>query len=176
MSEIPNEAVLAADHGITAGHERMANGELRFRLVGADGNGYVRTIAGRSGSWQNSHYHHQVRETYIVESGWLILAEWDEQRHEVLLTRYDAGEIVTTEIQRKHNVYIPATAVIHTVKHGAVSGEPDWHAAPELDALTKHLLENEVLARSRRSQLSIRPRERGNETDTRAGDCLDSCA
>ncbi len=153
MTEAHDSDLLPVEFGIVAHHERMPNGELRFRLFGADGNGYVRTIAGNKGGWQDSHYHCRVRETYIVESGWMTLAVWQDDRGEVVLTRFDPGQIVTTEPLRRHNVYLPAKAVIHTVKHGSVSDEPDWHAAPELDVLTKVLSAKEVMSRSQRSSI-----------------------
>ena len=63
-------AELADEYGIETHHERMPNGELRFRLYDRDGNGYVHHRR-PDGAWQNSHYHHQIRETYIVETaGW----------------------------------------------------------------------------------------------------------
>jgi mannose-6-phosphate isomerase-like protein (cupin superfamily) len=141
---------LTAEYGIETRHDRMPNGELRFRLYGKDGNGYVRVISGPRGAWQNSHYHHQVRETYIVESGWMVLAELDSRSNEIILTRLDSGGMVTTEPYRKHNVYLPAGTVIHVVKHGSVSGEADWHAAPDLDAVTKGLSEAQLLDRAKR--------------------------
>ena len=151
MSEAEKPHVLAAAYGIEARHESMPNGELRFRLYGPDGNGYIRTVAGECGAWQNSHYHRQVRETYIVERGWMVLAEWDENQQDVALTRFDEGCVVTTSVGREHNVYLPTNAVIHTVKHGAKSAEPDWHPAEKLDRLTKCLTHADIVSRSLRA-------------------------
>lgn len=148
MAVSKNESDLAAMHGIEARHESMPNGELRFRLYGPDGNGYIRTVAGTCGAWQNSHYHLHVRETYIVERGWMVLAEWDEKQQNVNLTRFDEGCIVTTSVGREHNVYLPEHAVIHTVKHGAKSAEADWHPAERLDRLTKCLTNVDIDTRS----------------------------
>jgi hypothetical protein len=138
-------ADLADEYGIETDNERMPNGELRFRMYGKDGNGYVRVISGPSGAWQNSHYHHRIRETYIVETGWMVLAECRSDAREFMLKRLDAGGIVTTQPLLKHNVYLPAGALIHVVKHGSVPGEADWIAAPDLDAVTKGLSERQVL-------------------------------
>lgn len=136
---------LAEEYGIETHHERMPNGELRFRLHGKDGNGYIRVISGPAGAWQNSHHHHRVRETYIVESGWMVLAECKPGSADIVLTRYDAGGIVTTEPRKDHNVYLPADAVIHVVKHGGVSDDADWISAPDLDRATKALSESQLL-------------------------------
>ncbi len=47
-------------------HGRMPNGESRFRLKSAKGDGYIRTEAGTEGDWQKAHYHTEQLETYIV--------------------------------------------------------------------------------------------------------------
>lgn len=119
-------------YGMSARHDRMPWGELRFRLMGDDGNGYCRTVAG-SGGWQNSHVHRRTTETYIVESGWMVMAVADEAGAP-RLQRYGPGMVITAPIDLAHNVYLPAGAVVHTVKHGCVAGEIDWEAAPALDA------------------------------------------
>ena len=62
---------LADEYGIETHHERMPNGELRFRLHGKDGSGYVRVISGPRGAWQNSHYHQQIRAHCILLVGLL---------------------------------------------------------------------------------------------------------
>ena len=65
----------AKEHfGIVAAHEQMPNGELRFRLFGSDGNGYIRTVATETGGWQKSHLHSTFRELYLVEFGWMAMA------------------------------------------------------------------------------------------------------
>jgi hypothetical protein len=140
---------LADEYGIETHHERMPNGELRFRMYGREGSGYVRVISGPRGAWQNSHYHRQIRETYIVETGWMVLAEWQSEAHDVVLKRFGAGGIVTTEPMRKHNVYLPAETVIHVVKHGSALGEADWIAAPDLDVVTKCLSEMQIIEQTR---------------------------
>jgi mannose-6-phosphate isomerase-like protein (cupin superfamily) len=138
---------LARPHGIRSHHEQMPNGELRFRLIAPDGSSYIRTVAGPQGAWQNSHYHNNLRETYIVETGWIVLAEWDSQVERLLLTRHTSGSIVTTPVTVPHNLYLAANTVLHTVKHGGVADVTDWHSAPTLDLLTKCITEAELLAR-----------------------------
>ncbi|MBR0852510.1 hypothetical protein JQ543_32605 [Bradyrhizobium diazoefficiens] len=132
----------AAALGVLTNHEQMDNGEYRFRLVGADGAAYIRTVAGGRGAWQNSHFHEAVRETYIVQSGWMALAQRNEQG--VTLQVYRPGQLLTTEPRVSHNVYLPANAVIHTVKYGGAN-ESDWHADKELDRATKPITEDQIL-------------------------------
>jgi mannose-6-phosphate isomerase-like protein (cupin superfamily) len=127
--------------GVVTHHEQMENGEYRFRLEATDGTAYIRTVAGDRGAWQNSHFHNSVRETYIVQAGWMALAE--RKGHEVTIRVYQPNEVVMTEPRLSHNVYLPAGAVIHVVRHGEAS-ESDWHADAELDRITKPITEDEM--------------------------------
>jgi hypothetical protein len=132
----------AAALGVRTHHEQMDNGEYRFRLVAADGTAYIRTVAGARGAWQNSHYHESVRETYIVQSGWMAFAQRVEGK--VTLQVYRPCELLTTEPRVSHNVYLPAGAVVHTVKYGGAN-ESDWHADMELDKVTKVITEDQMV-------------------------------
>lgn len=137
----------------------MPNGELRFRLMPSDGNGYIRTVAGACGAWQRAHYHHQLRETYIVERGWIALAEWEGRG--LTVKRYGPGEIFTTEPNRSHNIYMAAGAIIHTVKHGGQQ-DRDWQEDSALSAITDSMTEDDI----RRLALSSQPQDRfGNYID-----------
>lgn len=134
---------LGSEHGVRCHHQQMPNGEIRFRLIGPDGSSYIRTVAGPVGGWQNSHYHERLRETYIVEEGWIVIAKLNRETNDLILNRYAAGSIVTTQRNIAHNVYLPAKTVIHTVKHGADKlASPDWTASPDLDFLTKPIGED----------------------------------
>lgn len=108
-------------HGVSTLHHRMDNGELRFRLKKADGTAYIRTEAGETGAWQESHFHNSVRETYIVQSGWVAYAE--DRGGRPAMRVYSAGELFTTRPGVIHNVYMAAKSVIHTVKHGTGTGD-----------------------------------------------------
>jgi hypothetical protein len=133
------------NYGITCPHERMPNRELRFRLVSTDGSAYIRTVSALGSGWQRSHFHKQVFETYIVQSGWMALASL--RNGDLMLEKFVAGEIITTERLVPHNVYLPANAVIHTVKHGNTA-EKDWWPSPELDHRTTLLTEEDILLRA----------------------------
>lgn len=133
--------VAEVKYGITCRHERMPNGELRFRLVSNDGSGYIRTVATSIGGWQNSHCHRELRETYIVQKGWMACAEFANGKR--VLRKYGPGEIVTTRPHIVHNVYLPGAAVTHTVKHGKAQGL-DWTPCPEFDSLTQNLTEDDI--------------------------------
>jgi mannose-6-phosphate isomerase-like protein (cupin superfamily) len=127
--------------GILTRHEQMDNGEYRFRLVASDGTAYIRTVAGDRGAWQNSHFHSAAREIYIVQSGWMAFAQRKGQ--EITLQVYRPNQLLTTEPRVSHNVYLPAGAVIHTVKYG-VASESDRHADAELDRITKPITEEQI--------------------------------
>lgn len=115
MREISAEEA-RTKHQISTLHHEMPNGEFRFRLNKADGTSYIRTEASVEGAWQNSHFHRHVRETYIVQSGWIAYAEPDV--NDVRIEVYREGELFTTKPGIVHNIYMPANSVIHTVKHG----------------------------------------------------------
>lgn len=129
-------------YGITTKHEIMANGELRFRQLCEDGSAYIRTVSGESGAWQNSHFHKQVKETYIVQLGWFAYAELIDGVVSGKVYRRD--EAVTTQPNIVHNVYLPEGAIIHTVKHGNTS-ERDWWASEQFDDMTKNITEEAIL-------------------------------
>ncbi|MEP4380369.1 MAG: hypothetical protein ABJ215_00480 [Alphaproteobacteria bacterium] len=126
------------EFGIFTRHEKMPNGEHRFRLKKSDGTAYIRTEAGLHGAWQESHFHLNVRETYIVQSGWIAYAE--EQGGRFTIEIFRPGELFTTQIGIVHNVYMSAGSVIHTVKHGS-SQEDDrhTHGTQEFDAKCRRI-------------------------------------
>ena len=135
----------AAEHyGVRTNHERMPNGEVRFRLTNTDGNDYIRTAAGPKGAWQKAHCHAALRETYVVESGWMAIAE--EAEGEVAIAVHWPNDVTTTKPKVVHNVYLPSNAVIHTVKHGSTA-PGDWQESAEFTAKTSTLSEKEVLIR-----------------------------
>ena len=135
----------SSQFGIVANHERMANGELRFRLMGQDGNGYIRTIAGDAGYWQKSHFHLKCRETYIVERGWMALAVPEASVGQARIQVFEVGQTFTTMIGEVHNVYLSAGAIIHTIKHGAATAAvADWHAAPDFDNIVTRITESDL--------------------------------
>jgi hypothetical protein len=111
------------DCGYRVDGRRMDNGELQFRLRAPDGAAYIRTEAGVESAWQNAHAHKGIRETYIVERGWLVAAEAHQQHKTVRL--YLPGAIFTSEPGVDHNVFLPRGAVIHTVQHGTPVGNPE---------------------------------------------------
>lgn len=132
-------------HGVTCRHGKMPSGELRFRLLKDDGTAYIRTESPPQGGWQNSHFHNKVRETYIVQQGWIGYAELvgDEARYYV----YRAGSLFTTQPFVIHNVYLPADSVIHTVKHGEGRGEQrlEDDRTDRFTASTKEISEDVLL-------------------------------
>lgn len=139
-------------HGVTCKHGRMPNGELRFRLLKADGTAYIRTKAPPDGGWQNSHYHNKVKETYIVQSGWIGYAEL--VGNTPVFYTYGVDESFTTRPGIVHNVYMPANAVIHTVKHSESKTEQrlEDDRTKRLDQLTKDLSEDDLRKAARQGK------------------------
>ena len=125
-----------AEFGITSNHERMENGEVRFRLAGRDGSSYIRCENTGGPVWENSHSHSSLREMVIVQDGCVIFAEYREGA--ALLRALFPGDWAVTVPGVSHNECLARGTVVHTVKFGDCS-HPDWIAGPELDALTKPL-------------------------------------
>lgn len=121
--------------------ETMPNGELRVRLVSPDGNNYIRTQAGCNGGWQNAHYHDTIRETYVVENGWMAYAT--ENQGGLSVSVLWAHDIVTTQPREPHNIYLPVGAVIHTIKHGSTSAK-DWMPHSRLTGACATLSEKRI--------------------------------
>lgn len=127
------------EHGICTKHGRMrTNAELRFRLNSAsDGSSYIRTqTSSQSGGWQNEHFHFHMRETYIVEKGWIGYAELTDAGPS--FQKVTEGELFTTSPNVVHNIFMPPGAVIHTVKHnGGVA--KDWQSDARCAVLKEHI-------------------------------------
>ena len=136
----------ALTHGITTNHEQMENGELRFRLVSNDGTSCMRIQATDTGAWQNSHSHATLRELCVVQTGWIVFVEYDEDTKTCTFKKVNAGEICQSRPRVPHNMYVSANSVHYSVKFGDLSVN-DWLPSPELDALTKHMSEDELLSR-----------------------------
>jgi hypothetical protein len=142
MRDISGEE--AAKLGITAHHQEMDNGEYRFRLRASDGSTYIRTESRSGAAWQNSHYHNNVRETYIVQRGWIAYATLLHGERKISI--YRAGELFTTQPHIIHNVYMAANSVLHTVKHGEVVAEDriEDETTRQFDKVTHSLAEDQI--------------------------------
>lgn len=128
----------ARSAGIDINFDEMDNGEKRYRLVASDGSSYCRTVSSKQGAWQNSHYHKSVSEFYVVQSGWLVYAELNQDRAlNLRLLKENESVIVNPYIH--HNIFLSANTVTHTIKYGDAQIEIDWFSSPELDKLTKGL-------------------------------------
>jgi hypothetical protein len=130
-------------HGICVSHGTMrTNGELRFRLNASDGSSYIRTqTTAKSKGWQRAHYHQHLRETYIVQAGWIGYVEL--RNGEPAYEKHHAGSVFTTSPGVVHNIYMPENAVIHTVKHGGVTNAghpiPDWWSSADCALLMEKI-------------------------------------
>ncbi|MBM7568833.1 hypothetical protein JOC55_005824 [Paenibacillus sacheonensis] len=114
-------------------------------MVNEDGSSYIRTEGSDKGAWENSHYHKQVHELYIVERGWIVYAELND-RGQAAFTYLSKGGTIDVKPITIHNIYMPAFAVIHVVKYtGGSTLKPDWFASPELDDVTKGISEDKLL-------------------------------
>lgn len=135
-------SVVKMTHQICTKHGLMrTNGELRFRLNSlGDGSSYIRTqTSSESGGWQNEHFHVRMRETYIVERGWIGYAELTDAGPS--FRKVTEGQLFTTSPNVVHNIFMPPEAVIHTVKHNGGVGK-DWHSDARCAVLKAHIGES----------------------------------
>ena len=140
---VPSDRDLKKRYGISTSYELMENGEFRSRMTPSDGNGYIRTVASSVGSWQKAHFHSNLRETYIVETGWIASAELADGI--LLISKHFPGAVFTTQPKLSHNIYMSANSVIHTVKHGGVQSN-DWHEDSDLTRRTRELSEEDIIS------------------------------
>lgn len=139
MTELSIEQLSA--YGISQKHEIMDNGELRARLIGADGSSYIRTEAS-CGGWQASHHHSVIYEMYIIQSGFAYFVSW--QNGKPVLTKHLPGDYFVSQPLVPHNMYLSAGAVTHTVKFGDCT-KADWIADPFLDELIQKMNPSNIL-------------------------------
>ncbi|WP_297289980.1 cupin domain-containing protein [uncultured Flavonifractor sp.] len=117
--------------GVATRHERMDNGELRFRLCASDGSSYIRTQAGAQSGWQNSHLHRYVHELNVIQQGVMLVVE---ERDGLLVHRVlRAGDFYLCPLNVPHNSYMLPGTVAHTVKYGQDLPDVDWVVCPWLD-------------------------------------------
>jgi cupin superfamily acireductone dioxygenase involved in methionine salvage len=140
MQEISAER--AKEFGIITKHESMDNGEMRFRLQSSDGSSYIKTVAKTEGGWENSHYHTSLTEIAIVQAGWIVIAQYIDNK--LKLTKIEKDNYFICKPNICHNTYLSANASTHTVKYGGTD-KPDWIACPELDEITHKIKEEELL-------------------------------
>jgi len=133
---------------ISCSYEIMPNGESRTKMKFFDGSEYILTSRAEcaDGAWQNSHYHKSISETFVVQKGLVASAHFINKA--LSLEFYHVGEVFTFRTNEPHNIYLFGGAIIHTVKQGESRGR-DWHASPELDALTKDLSEQDIFTKIR---------------------------
>lgn len=123
-------------YGVTTFHTVMDNGELRFRLAGADGSCYIRTESSADSGWQNSHYHKRLSELCLVQQGWLIYAELVDGQ--VAAKKYTANESFIIHPMVPHNSWMAPNSILHTIKFGDCT-DRDWNSCEELDELLRDL-------------------------------------
>ena len=123
-------------YGIHTKHHIMDNGELRFRLIGADGSAYVRTESSLDSGWQNSHYHKTIKELYLVQKGCILFAELLDDK--MVIKKYISDEYCISQPRIPHNVYMAPNTILHTIKYGDCT-KPDWEKSKTLDELLKKI-------------------------------------
>lgn len=129
--------------GVLLNHERMDNGQLRFRLTGADNSSYIRCENRGGPAWENAHLHSALQELVLVQRGRVIFVELTGQTPVFRLLCQ--GDFVTTTPGVAHTEWLDRDTTVHTIKFGDCAS-PDWISSPQLDALTHPLSGEEALA------------------------------
>lgn len=129
---------------------QMDNGEYRFRVMGPDNSGYIRTVMPANNcGWNNAHYHKGIVETVIVQRGWVGIAKLLlDRKFSIAVLR--ESNIWVSHPGEAYNIYMSAGTTLHTVKYGAYVGNPakngaDWYEAPpDFDTWSKSLTEADI--------------------------------
>jgi hypothetical protein len=127
-------------YGIYTDHEIINKSEIRFRLKSNDCTAYIRTQNISYGKWQKSHYH-EIKETYIVQEGWIACAKLICGK--ITIKKYYKDDIFTIEPNEPHNIYTPSGSILHTIKHGK-SNNSIWYPSVDLDKLTDKYTEEDL--------------------------------
>ncbi len=121
-------------------------GEIRRHARFPGKSSCIQTVRAEGGGWQLAHTHARIHEHYFVETGRVCLVKLLSGRN-LRGTFYGPGEEFSVKPDTVHTLYVFAHTTFVTTKcHGPTN---DWIAAPELDELTHHLSEEELLRRFR---------------------------
>ena len=122
-------------YGVKLDHEILDTGEVRFRLSGSDGSGYIRAENPSARYlWENGHSHAALLELVVVQSGQCVFCELEDGA--VTFKLLSPGDTAQTRPGVPHTICMDGRAAIHTVKFGDCS-RPDWLPCPELDQIVK---------------------------------------
>jgi len=119
--------------GIHISGNEMNNGELRFRMTGSESS-YIRVESRNAFGWQNSHYHKEQSEWFLVEKGEVFAATLINGKVEI--KKYSAGSIFIIHPMVPHNLNFMKGSISHTIKYGGIQ---DWNASYELDNYLKDI-------------------------------------
>ena len=135
--------------GVLTDHKLMFNGDRRFRLVDGESGAYAGMAVITEGAWANSHYHKNVIEIVAVIKGWVAFAELKDGKLNIRILRENES-LTLCHPGLPHNMYMSANTRMVGIKLAGTTvnnpSEVDWYASPEMDALTKHLTEEQILA------------------------------
>lgn len=116
--------------------EKMPNTETRYRIKLDDDTLYSITKSGEKLSWQNSHYHKNCNELYLVQKGkvLIVIKEKDKIFHKVL----NESQMLVIKPNIPHNIYMFEDAETCVLKYGDVK-EKDWYPDEDLDNVCKSI-------------------------------------
>lgn len=114
--------------------ENMKNTETRCRVKFEELLLCNITKSGKILSWQNSHFHKNCKELYLVKQGKMLLVT--NENGNISRVVLSEGEISIIKRNVSHNVYLYEDTVICTLKYGGDEKE-DWYEDNRLDEMCK---------------------------------------
>lgn len=124
------------ENNISMSIEKMPNTETRYRIKIDNNTLYSITKSGEKLSWQNSHYHKECNELYLVQKGKaLIIMQENEKISKKIIKE---GEMITIKPNISHNIYMFEDTQTCVLKYGDVK-QNDWYSDEKLDNICKEI-------------------------------------
>ena len=124
------------ENNISMSIEKMPNTETRYRIKIDNNTLYSITKSGEKLSWQNSHYHKDCNELYLVQEGKILIVIQDKEKisKKILIK----GQMIDIKPNISHNVYMFEDTETCVLKYGDVKPN-DWHSDKNLDNICKEI-------------------------------------
>lgn len=124
------------ENNILMSIEKMPNTEIRYRLKIDDNTLYSVTKSGEELAWQNSHYHKNCNELYLVQKGRILVVM--QEKEKILKKIIEEGEMVVIKPNVSHNIYMFEDTETCVLKYGNVK-QNDWYSDESLDSICKKI-------------------------------------
>lgn len=124
------------ENNILMSIEKMPNTETRYRIKIDDNTLYSITKSGEELAWQNSHYHTNCNELYLVQKGKVLIVMQEAEK--ITKKIIETGEMIAIKPNISHNIYMFENTETCVLKYGDVK-QNDWHPDKILDSVCKNI-------------------------------------